>query len=310
MLFVTTRSGYDVYTPAWTYRTDRAGDGGFYIPYRFPQLEEGWLKRLETMSMGDGIAWVLNYFYRCGLTGWDVERAIGKRPVRILGVGHKMRLAELWHGLNGGYEATEKQLAALIRGDGDTEKAVTSGLRIGIRISFLLTLYAGLVAIGEADWDHRMDIAVAEGDLSALMSVYYAAQLGLPVGNILCGCREEGGLWELLHHGYLDAAAKPAKELERLIFCRLGMEAAAEYAACRDDGKPYRISQHQLKSAAADICCHVISDQRISMLQSNMRGANDLPIGPETACAYGALLDHRADTGEGRMALILSEDRP
>ena len=46
------------------------------------------------------------------------------------------------------------------------------------------------------------------------------------------------------------------------------------------------------------------------MLQSNMRGANDLAIGPETACAYGALLDHRADTGEGRMALILSEDRP
>lgn len=310
MLFVTTRSGREVYTPAWTFRADRAADGGFYVPYRFPQQEEGWLKRLETMSMGDGIAWVLNYFYRCGLTGWDVERAIGKRPVRILGVGHKMRMAELWHGLNGSYASAEKQLAALIRGDGDTEKAVTSGLRIGIRVSFLLTVFAGLAAIGEVDRDKLLDVAVAEGDLSALVSVHYAAQLGLPVGNILCGCREEGGLWELLRHGCLDGNAAPAAELERLIFCRLGREAVAEYTACRESRKTFRIPQHQLKSAAGDICCHVISDQRIPMLQSNMRGANDLAIGTETACAYGALLDHRADTGEGRMALILSEDRP
>lgn len=310
MLYVTTRSGREVYTPAWTFRTERAADGGFYIPFRMPQFEEAQLKALESMSMGQCIAVLLNKFCRCHLMAWDVERAIGKRPVRICGVGHRMMMAELWHDLGGSYDSLERHLAALVRGDERPEKKVSSWLRIGIRVSILFALYAGLVAIGEAEWDKTVDVAVPADDFSAVMSVCYACAMGLPVANIICGCTEESGLWDFFRYGQLNTDAELPRELERLICAGAGWEGTEQFLKCCARGSVYRPAEPQLRRIRSGIHCYVISPQRIPMLQGSMLSANSRPIGAAAARAYGALMDHRANTGEGRTVLLLSEERP
>ena len=310
MLYVTTRSGRDVYTPAWTFRSDRAADGGFYIPYRMPQFEEHQLKALESMSMGQCIAMLLNKFCRCHLTAWDVERAIGKRPVRICGVGHRMMMAELWHDLGGSYDSLERHLAALVRGDYQPEQNVSSWLRIAIRVSVLFALYAGLAAIGEAEWDKIVDVAVPADDFSAVMSVAYARAMGLPVANIICGCTEQSGLWDFFRYGQLNTDAELPFELERLICAGGGWKCTEQFLNCCKQRRIYRPADWQLCQICADMHCCVISPQRIPMLQGSMLSANSRAIGTAAAMAYGALMDYRASTGEGRVAILLSEERP
>ena len=46
-----------------------------------------------------------------------------------------------------------------------------------------------------------MDISVVCGNFDLPMSAWYARAWGLPIGNIICCCNENGNLWNLIHHG-------------------------------------------------------------------------------------------------------------
>jgi len=322
MLYMTTTEKDDAYTAARTFFEDRGQDGGLFVPRQLPCFSENQLKQLESIAFGERVAQVLNSFFGTKLTGWDVDSAAGRCPIKIHAVSHRILFAELWRNLDGDYAYLEQLLAEMIRGDGDRSVRVSSWLRIAVRISILFGLYPELVREKELEWSTEIDVSVHGGDLSAVMAVWYARQMGLPVANIICGCNENCAVWDLLHHGEMktDAAAISTTtpladvslppELERLIYGTLGWKQTQHYLqTCRRNGL-YVPPAEGFEGLRRGMFAAVVSRARVEVLIPSVYRTNAYLMGPYTALAYGGLMDYRAKTGESRKALILAERSP
>lgn len=322
MLYVTTTEKNDAFTAPRTFLQDRGPDGGLFVPRQFPSFTTEQLAQLEKESFGERIAQLLNEFFSCRLNGWDIDSAIGRCPVKVETMSHRIIFAELWQNLDGSYTQLERILAEKIRGDGDMTAKPSSWIRIAVRIAIFFALFAELVRAGELDWVRSVDVSVSAGDLSGVMSVWYAREMGLPVGNIICSCNENSALWDLLHHGEMKtdlpkiSTTTPLAdtglpvELERLIFAVLGWEKTSQYLSVCRRGGLYVPPATEFDSLRSGMYAAVVSMARVDALIPSVYRTNSYVIGPYTALAYGGLTDYRAKTGQTRTALILAERSP
>lgn len=301
MLYVTTREKYDAFTTARTLVSSVGPDGGLYLPYKMPLLTAEELETHAEQSFGQNVAAMLNRFFGCGLSGWDVEFSIGRYPVKLAAMGQKILMAECWRNLEGSYEKLERHLAARICRKGTRDVVVTSWLRIAIRIALLTGVFGEMRRNGFRDC---VDIAVPDGDFSLAMAVWYGREMGLPVANIIVGCGDGSDAWNLLHNGQLRSGAMP--ELERLIYGTLGIEAAQRLGR----GESISLRPDQLQLLRKGLFSAVVSKDRRDAAIPNVYSTNSYILEPNAAVAYSALMDYRARTGEGRVALILEDTSP
>ena len=311
MLYVTTREKYDAFTAARAINNDRGADGGFYSPYKMPRFTLTELIGMKDRSFGQNVAELLNQFFSTRFSGWDVEFCIGRYPIRVAPMGQKVLVAECWRNLDGSYEKMERQIAARICGCGVREVRITSWMRIGIRVAILISTYCEMLRQELADPRQTMDVAVAEGDLSLLMAVWYAKAMGLPVENIICGCADGSAAWNLIHNGQIRPGDRePVQELERLIFGNFGADEAVRFARCMDRGEGYGIPAEGKSVLRKGIFAAVVSDSRMESVIPNVYRTSSYIMEPAAAISYAALMDHRAKTGESRCALLLADRNP
>ena len=322
MLYVTTIEKNDAFTAARTFLQDRGPDGGLFVPRQMPNFTAEQLAELENKTIGERIAQILNEFFSCQLTGWDIDSAIGRCPVKVETMSHRIVFAELWQNLDGSYERLVYIIAEKIRADGDLTAKPSSWLRIAIRVAVLFALFAELSRCGELDWAQGVDVSVCAGDMSAVMSVWYAREMGLPVGNIICSCNENSALWDLLHHGAMKtdlpkihtttplADTGLPVELERLIYGVMSWDKTQQYRTVCQQGGLYVPPAEEFERLRTGLYAAVVSMARVDALIPSVYRTNSYLIGPYTALAYGGLMDYRAKTGQTRTALILAERSP
>lgn len=321
MLYVTTVEKNDAYTAARTFLEDRGPDGGLFVPRQSFSFNENQLFELVQIPFGERIARILNSFFPTKLSGWDVDSAIGRCPVKASCMSHRIFVLELWRNLDGSYERMEKNLAEKVRNDGNAEQKVSSWLRIAIRIALLFAVYAELVKTNAIELGEPLDASVVSGDFSGAMSLWYAREMGLPIANIICSCNENCALWDLLHHGELKTDVQQTEtttpladvglpaELERLIFGVFGWQHTREFLRICNTGGFYVPPAEEFENLRSGLFTAVVSRARVDVLISSVYRMNNYLIGPYTALAYGGLTDYRAKTGESRTALVLA-DRP
>ena len=321
MLYLTTRDKFDTHTAYRALREDRAPNGGFYLPFRMPVFSAEELAQLKKKSFGQNAAEILEHFFGCGLSGWDVEFAIGRYPVKLTALGQRIWSGELWHNQEGCYTHLERALCDRICPD-NVGKPIPSWLKIAVRIAVLFALYGEMLRGCAVEAGKTFDVALPTGDFSAAIAVWYARQMGLPVENIVCGCNENSGVWDLLHIGELrtDAAvvttatpdadfAVPA-ELERLICAALGTTEAQRYTEICARGGLYATRPGMLDILRRGMYAAVVSSQRLMGLIPSVYRTSGYLLDPYTALAYGGLQDYRAKTGTHRTALLMADRSP
>ncbi|HIT33057.1 MAG TPA: hypothetical protein IAC31_00285 [Candidatus Faecousia intestinigallinarum] len=319
MLYVTTRDEKNAYTAYCALSQERGADGGLFVPLRLPRLSREQINGILSKSDCGCIAEVLNLFYPARLREEDVEAAVGASPARLLPMSHRIVIAEVWQNPEHDLFYAVRRLAQMIHPD----SCVPSDWAwISVRLAFLFVLVAQIQKTGVDIWEQLLDIAVAAGDFSAPITCWYAREMGLPVGNILCACNENSGLWDLFHYGQLrtdalaqetptaDADVSVPKELERLIFGALGSEETLRYSACCRQGKLYTLEKQSLDTVKDGFFPAVISRKRMASIIPGVYRANAYLLGPYSALAYGGLQDYRAAAGESRPALLLTERGP
>ena len=306
MLYLTTRNKFDTYTVYHTLNHDTAPNGGLYFPFRLPQVH---IDSMKGKSFCECVATVLNLFFSARLTGREVEFCVGRYPIRMQNAHQKICIAQLWRNLDGSYSKMERRLAAKICNDPEMKGSVSSWVSIGIRIAVLYGVFAEMQPDSSAE---TVDVAVPAGDFRLTMAVWYARQMGLPVGNIVCACDHESTLWDFLRLGELRTGSKdPANtELERLICGTLGAKAAEVYSAVREKDGVYTLNADQTKTLNNGIFAAVVSEDRLSNVISNVYRTSSCILDPVTAAAYGGLMDYRARSGESRTALLLADQSP
>lgn len=309
MLYVTTRNPLDTFPAQKAAKENRAGDGGFYVPFQNLTLPDG------ASTINCAIAETMNLLFQTKLSGWDVDFSVGRYPVRLVHLRQRTVMAESWHNPHWTYDRMVQNLTALVAG----EEVPGDWIKIAVRIGVLAGIFGELKKSGI---EEPVDIALVAGDFTGPISAWYARAWGLPIGNIICCCNENNSLWDLLFHGQLrtDAAAVKTMlpeadvvvppDLERLIAACGGPEEVDYFLECCRRGGMYCPEADVLSKLQEGMFASVVSSQRIPRI---IRGAYDTHhylLSPASALAYGGLLDYRGKTGNLRPALVLTDDSP
>ena len=312
MLYVTTRNNRDDFTAQRALREDRVPDGGLYLPFRTPRFTPSEIDELAGKPFNQCIADILNLLFKTNLTSWDVDFCIGRYPVRLETLRHRILIAEAWHNPQWKYERLVQNLTDHLCG----ESSVPSNwVKIGVRIAVLFGIFGELKCNGITS----ADVSVLSGDFSAPISAWYARQWGLPIENIICSCNENNSLWDLICHGQLrtdtvsicteipEVDVAIPENLERLIYEAGGVGEVQRYLDTCRQGRMYCPNDGILMKLRKGLYVSVVSSQRIRTTIPSVYRTHHYLFSPCTALAYAGLLDYRAKTGETRHAVVLAE---
>ena len=185
MLYVTTRTNHDAFTVRHALEKSRGSDGGFYLPFRMPHYDAQQLDIFAEKTIGEGIAEILNCFFPAGLSAWDVDFAIGRNPIKLVTMSHKIMVAECWHNTDSDISRLIANLSDRVADSACGISGASSWTKIAIRIAVLFAVYGEILRQKLITRGQLFDIAVSADDFSILMSAYYARSMGLPVGAVL-----------------------------------------------------------------------------------------------------------------------------
>lgn len=309
MLYVTTRNEREQYPALRTLGQDRGPDGGAYVPFRLPVFDRETVEALREMRFGACVALVLNKLFLPRLDGVELDFALGRTPVKLTEMNHRIAVAELWHNIHWSFDWTVRELTQRLRTETQQEQPLTEWAHLAVRIAALFGILGQLQRSGTVSFEQGLDVAVASGDFSMPMAAWYAREMGLPIGNVIC-CDAHSGVWDLLHHGQVRTADPLPMGLERLIFGRLGAEEAQRYAAVCDRRGVYAPDEEALELLQQGMFASVVSARRTDRTIASVYATKGYLMGPEAAMAYAGLQDYRATAGEARPALILARRRP
>lgn len=322
MLYVTTRIGDDAYTANWALSENRGPGGGFYLPLRMPKFSRAEIEALGEKSFAENVADIVNLLFNTQLDGWAVEFGIGRYPVKLVSISGRAAIAETWHNPVWRFERLARGIEKAVRQSDQISPAPTDWLMIASRIAVLFGIFGELMQGGAVSMDAPVDVAVAVGNFSAPMAAWYARDWGLPIGNIVVCCNENGSVWNLLHKGEIRTDAVAARtatpdcdftvptDMERLIFSTLGKAQTERFCeTCRKGGTFY-LEPHQMQTLRKGMYVTVMSQQRLESAIPNLYKTDGYIADPYTALAYSGLMDYRSRTGEFRNALILSDESP
>lgn len=317
MLYVTTRSKSESYTAHHTLFTDRASDGGLFLPFRMPVLDAAAIKALKMNSFSENVAKVLQLFFNTNISAWDIECAIGKTPARILSMPHRVHFAKLWNTPQSDYRCLCHKIYNALCGKPMGDK-ITDWADIAIRIAFMF----GICGLLQANGIESFDVVVNSGDFKEPMAVWYARKMGLSVGTVICVCNENSAAWDFLHRGELNTGASLIQTttpdldaalpfgLERLIFETLGYDENRRFLEVAEKRRLYQIRPDMARQLSDGMFVSVVGNDRVESVINSVYRSNGCILDPYTAVSYGGMQDYRAKTGESSPTVLLWEYNP
>lgn len=320
MLYVTTRNNKDTFTAHRALTENRAPDGGFYIPFRMPRFDKEQIESLAKRPFSQCTADILNLLFGTRLTAFDVDFSIGRCPVRMVNLSHRILLGETWHNLEWDFDRMVNNLYQKVTGTEDSPP--TDWFRISVRIAVLFGFFGKLMRKEIADVKAPVDVAVLSGDFSTPMAAWYARSWGLPIANIVICCNDNNNPWELLHHGEMrtnvvavrtgtpDGDYAVPTDLERFVHECGGHREVNRYVEICRAGRMYIPSDFVYENMQQGMYASVVGEARVRSAIPNVYRTHDQVLDPYAALIYSGLLDYRAGTGESRSALILSDKGP
>ena len=321
MLYATTRSKVATYTAQRALKEERAPDGGLYVPTKLPVYRREELAELLDQPAGEVIARILNEFFNTKLGRLDVEFALGKRLFGMAAISHRIIIGELWRGREGGFEDLCRRLTGRISAEAGVQTPGT-WMRIACRIALIFAMFAKLRSEGVLATGERMDAAVLTGQFEGPYALWASRKMGLPIGEIICCCNDNGGVWELVNRGEMKLGAKVRRTvtpdcdtvvpaaLELLIHARLEWDDVEEFLDLQNRGGTYFLGAEEHRYFREGISAAVVSDKRIGLAIPNLYRTNGYILCPYTALVYMGLMDYRSRPGPRRAALLLNEYDP
>ena len=311
MLYITTVNQNDAYTAHRTLTADRAPDGALFVPFHLPKFDSGDLIALTEKNTGQIIADILNLFFSCGLSGWDVDFCIGKNPIKVKTMNHKLLLAEVWHNHAARYQYIESALFSRISLNQSKNDIPTEWFHVASQIAVLFAVFAEFMKQNIVDLSQPVDIAVPSDDFSAPISALYARKMGLPIATIICSCDDNSPVWDLIQRGEINGTSVNRPEgLERLIQNVFGCNEACAYKRSYNNGATYTLCEEGFKLINKAMFAAVIGKDRIPSVINSMYRTNEYLIDEKTALIYAGLQDFRTRVSTGNSGLLLSFDCP
>lgn len=195
--------------------------------------------------------------------------------------------------------------------------------RLVPQVVYYVWAYAQLVKKGEITVGDEVNFTVPTGNFGNILAAFYAKQIGLPVGKLICASNENKVLTDFFATGTYDkkrafkVTTSPSMDilvssnLERLIFHLLGNSATKtkelmEQLAVNGEYKLDAVNQEILDLFAAGFATE---DETVAEIK-RVYDENSYIEDPHTAVASAVYQAYRKETGNVRPTVIVSTASP
>ncbi|HFR3653378.1 TPA: threonine synthase [Streptococcus suis] len=195
--------------------------------------------------------------------------------------------------------------------------------RLVPQIVYYVYAYAQLVKTGEIATGNKVNFTVPTGNFGNILAAYYAKQIGLPVGKLICASNDNNVLTDFFSTGVYDknrtfrVTTSPSMDilvssnLERLIFHLFGNDAAktAELMEALNTA-----GQYDIQGADADIlslfAAAFATEEETAAEIKRVYDESDYIEDPHTAVASAVYKKYVEQTGDQTPTVIASTASP
>lgn len=196
--------------------------------------------------------------------------------------------------------------------------------RVLPQIVYYISAYCDLMREEKLQKGDKLNVCVPTGNFGDILAAYYAKEMGVPLGKLICASNSNNVLTDFLKTGVYDRNRKfyntmsPSMDilissnLERLLFEFAEHDDQQVRAYMEELGASgrYEVSESikvkLLKTFAAGCCDDAGTQAAIARLWS----ANHYLTDPHTAVAFHVLEQYRRETGDETPTLVVSTASP
>ena len=196
--------------------------------------------------------------------------------------------------------------------------------RVLPQIVYYISAYCDLMRDGSIQNGDIVNVCVPTGNFGNILAAYYAKQMGVPIGKLICASNSNNVLTDFLKTGTYDrnrqfyTTMSPSMDilissnLERLLFDLSGQDDElvrgymSELAA---EGK-YTVSPAIRRKIETLFAAGYCDDEQTQKVIGKMWSEHNYLIDPHTAVAFDVLDQYRKETGDETATIVVSTASP
>lgn len=195
--------------------------------------------------------------------------------------------------------------------------------RLVPQIVYYVYAYARLLAEGRITEGENINVVVPTGNFGNILAAFYAKNMGLPIGRLICASNDNKVLYDFFATGTYDRnrefvlTSSPSMDilissnLERLIYRIAGNdeEKTAELMAALSSGGKYEITQ-QMREALSDFYGNYAGEEETAAAIKKLYTDCGYVIDTHTAVASAVYGKYKTDTQDMTKTVIASTASP
>lgn len=196
--------------------------------------------------------------------------------------------------------------------------------RVLPQIVYYVSAYCDLMKEGALEKGDRLNVCVPTGNFGNILAAYYAKQMGVPIGRLICASNSNNVLTDFIQTGVYDAGRpfyttiSPSMDilissnLERLHHAYTHGDAAQVkgYMDLLAETGRYQVSGEIKKSLDRDFAAAFCDEESTKRTIGKTWKEKGYLIDPHTAVAVNVLEQYRAETRDETPALVVSTASP
>ena len=195
--------------------------------------------------------------------------------------------------------------------------------RLVPQIVYYVYAYAKLYGKGDVKKGEKVNVVVPTGNFGNILAAYYAKNMGVPLGKLICASNENKVLYDFFGTGTYDRnrefilTTSPSMDilissnLERLIYriCGADAEKNAEFMSKLNHDGVYAITP-EMREQLADFYGNYATEEETAEEIASVYKKTEYVLDTHTAVASCVYRKYRKETGDDAKAVIASTASP
>ena len=196
--------------------------------------------------------------------------------------------------------------------------------RILPQLVYYISAYCDLLNQGKIQMGEKVNYCVPTGNFGNILACWYAGQMGLPVGKLICASNSNNVLTEFINTGVYNknrpfhTTMSPSMDilvssnLERLLFALTGQDdqAVADYMKQLNTTGRYEVTPDLKARLTEDFFAGFCDEATTSQVIRTVWQDHHYLIDPHTAVAYQVMEEYRKASGDTRKTVFVSTASP
>ena len=195
--------------------------------------------------------------------------------------------------------------------------------RLAPQIMYYFRSYKDLLDAGKIKMGGKVNFSVPTGNFGDILAGYFAKQLGLPVGTLICASNANNVLTDFIRTGTYDRrrpllkTTSPSMDilvssnLERLLYLLSGDTAlVSDLMKKLNTEGSYTVPADLLNKIQSEFAGYCCDDKRAEEIMGRVYKDHGYLCDPHTASGWAAAEDYIADTGDRSAMVVLSTASP